>query len=271
MPHLTPQQKQCIVDCYLRYSDPETGKIGSNFQTVLDTALPDEILKKNRVCRVMKEYRQGKENDPCFMFKKASHGGGNLKRTHAAVQSVFDILHDNKKTPTSALPALLTSLGHPMCERTAGQIVHDECDRHKESLNPKKSRLHEIQRMKFVCDEVDEVTEKLKSFNNQIHGDEKRFALHKDGLLYHWPKGEPLPDDDEVVHKNYIGWVMVLIVVAKPRWVRITGKEDVYFDGRIGCYAVTKSSIWVRGVEHERQRASTAKRYAILINFVILF
>lgn len=256
---ITPEQKQAIVDCYLQYCDPQTKKIGKNLHHVQKESLQGRIVGRSAVNKIMAEYRKGKSVNPYFMFISKRCGGNNRKRSHEAEEAYKQILRENKFTPTNDAQHMLAAKGFHMSEKTVYIMAKDVAKRHREYLKPAKSQLQEIQRMKFCCDEVDENRGKFRLFNDQVHGDEKRFMLTRNAKLYHWPKDWNLPDDAECQHKGYIGWVMVLVVVAMPLTSTYKG-EHFIFDGKIGAYAVTKNAIWVRGVRHPRRAELTAKR-----------
>jgi hypothetical protein len=258
---LTPEEKQAVVDCYLKYTDCGSDKIAyGHIQNICLQAIPGRVLVKSTVDRVLAAYRAGKAANPLFTFEKSHHRGYNLKQTPEAKAAYRDILHDDKETP--AYPTAMNVLeekGFPMSRASVFRLQRDVAKPHHEHLKPKKSILHEIQRMKFVIDEVDSDSKLFHKFTDQVHSDEKRFAIMKDGSLYHWPKGEPLPDDDECTHKSYIGWVMILIVVAMPRSF-IHNSEHITFDGRIGTYAIIKDSFWIRGEQFPRTAPKSTKR-----------
>jgi hypothetical protein len=69
---------------------------------------------------------------------------------------------------------------------------------------------------------------------NIVHLDEKWFNMTKNNRTYYL-----MPEEEDPIrtiqNKNYIGKVMFLVAVARPRY---DDEGNMIFDGKIGCWAM---------------------------------
>lgn len=69
-----------------------------------------------------------------------------------------------------------------------------------------------------------------------VHVDEKLFNLYKSATRYYLAANEPLPYRS-TPNKRYIGKVMFLAAVARPRY---DYHKKRYFDGRVGIWSIAE-------------------------------
>lgn len=112
-----------------------------------------------------------------------------------------------------------------------------ECIRHKRVyLKPKLTEEHKVWRMEYCLAQED--TQRPGYFSsqyNKVHIDEKWFHMMKDGNCFLLGKNEPDPYHN-CTHKSYIGKVMFLCAVARPRRL----PDGTFFDGKIGIWPFGK-------------------------------
>lgn len=115
--------------------------------------------------------------------------------------------------------------------------IEGECIRRKRVyLKPKLTEEHKVWRMEYCLAQED--TEHAGYFSsqyNKVHVDEKWFHMMKDGNCFLLGKNEPDPYL-HCTHKSYIGKVMFLSAVARPRRL----PDGTFFDGKIGIWPFGK-------------------------------
>lgn len=84
-----------------------------------------------------------------------------------------------------------------------------------------------------------------------VHIDEKWFNLYRASTKYYLASDEQLPYRS-CPNKRYIGKVMVLAAVARPRY---DFKNRSYFDGKIGIWPIVEQSAAIRS-SHNRPAGS---------------
>ena len=251
--HLTEAEKQQIARIYYKHFDIRTGKLPYGAMSEIVDCIPGRTVDKRTVYKIIAKIKSDESNGEIADLAVKSAGHNPSKQT-PVVEALINQYYERDKFMSSIdVHDRLVHAGHDMGYRTTKRIIHNFCDPHHEHLQPLITPLIEHIRMKFVCDEVDEDAKSFHSFLNQIHGDEKAFYMTKDCKLYHWPKGKPLPNADQVQHKSYIWWVMVLLVVAQPCLVpNRNGQGSRWFNGLIGNYAITSEHFYVNGQQHEK-------------------
>jgi hypothetical protein len=106
------------------------------------------------------------------------------------------------------------------------------------SLKPVLKDGNKKQRLRFCVRMVDQNTihnePQFVDMEDIVHLDEKWFNMTKNKRTYYL-----MPEEEEPVrtiqNKNYIGKVMFLVAVARPRY---DDEGNLIFDGKIGCWAM---------------------------------
>jgi hypothetical protein len=252
--HLTAGERVHVAYEYEKHFNNETGLLKKGKMKIIQNLIPDRPITRNAVYKIVNESKAqlASGNNEINLASKP-HGGQNKMLTPHVKHCYDEIYNADRFISADKIPQVLgTEYGIEIRRTTGYELVKEYCNKHREHLKPLLTELHTIQRLKYVCDDVDTINQKFYNFNNTIHADEKKFVMIKDGKLYHWPKHLPLPPEDVCAHTGYIGWVMILLVVAQPRKFRHNGKL-IDFDGKIGTYAFTKDDIWVNGVRHAKE------------------
>eukprot|EP00977_Amphora_coffeiformis_P004689 scaffold1003_cov145-Amphora_coffeaeformis.AAC.1 len=112
-----------------------------------------------------------------------------------------------------------------------------DCIRHKKVfLKPKLTEEHKVYRVEYCLAQEDpQHPGYFSSQYDKVHVDEKWFHMMRDGNCFLLGKNEPDPYLN-CTHKSYIGKVMFLCAVARPRILR----DGTFFDGKIGIWPFGK-------------------------------
>ncbi|XP_024636148.2 uncharacterized protein [Medicago truncatula] len=185
-------------------------------------------VSKDVIYRIWRQIK--KTADPCH--KKTKNCG--RKR----IQIDFDKMRNVSLAKRSTLRSLQTVLGLKTKTTLLKCIKEGVLRRHSNVLKPYLNDSNKKARIEFCLDMLEESSiphdPVFKPMYNVVHIDEKWFYITKKSSSYYL-----LGDEDEphrmCRNKNYIGKVMFLVVVARPRFDD-DGNET--FSGKIGCFPI---------------------------------
>jgi len=145
------------------------------------------------------------------------------------------------------------------------------------SIKPRLTDAHRVSRIDFCLNHINQSYEpnddvlsvSFQSFDDVIHLDEKIFRVMKTRTKYILAPMEE-PPHVSTQSKRYVGQVMFLAAVAKPRWLE---DEQRWFDGKIGLWpflelvpAKRSSKNRARGTLVPTAVSVTASTYLTMLN-----
>lgn len=140
-----------------------------------------------------------------------------------------------------------------------------ELRRHSNTLKPLLREDNKRERLQFCISMLDQATlsdaePKYSDMDNIVHTDEKWFYMTKRARKYYL-----LPEEDDpertIQNKNFMGKVMILVAVGRPR---TDAQGNVTFSGKIGMWPFVK---FVPAARKSRNRArGTIETKTIIVN-----
>jgi hypothetical protein len=164
----------------------------------------------------------------------------------------------------------LRSLANALGEHVSISTLHrrfklGELRRHSSTLKPLLRESNMRNRLEFCMSMIDQATlydaqPKFKEMDNIVHTDEKWFYMTKKARKYYL-----LPEEEEPVrtvqNKNFMGKVMILVAVGRPRR---DAQGNITFSGKIGVWPFVK---FVPAARKSRNRAKgTIETKSIIVN-----
>lgn len=165
-------------------------------------------------------------------------GNCGKKRKTLPLDDIQDLQPNKRRT----VRALSKSIGWSK-STVQDHIQKGELKWHSSALKPSHTPANQLQRLEhciaMICPETvfDDTDPTFLSFYNHIHLDEKWFNLYEDGQRYLLAPGED-PVHRTCKHKKFIGKIMFLSAVGRPRFNAETG--ECTFNGKIGIWPFVK-------------------------------
>ena len=225
---LTNKQRWRVYQELLR--DSNNGVLKKTSTAHIAAKLGHGLRQVQEVWRYAKEcIREGRDVD--VSHKKTKNCGRN--RIVAPLAQVRSI-PKRERQPLSALCHAIHMAKTTLFRRFKQGYLR----RHSNSLKPVLKDSNKKERVQFCFKMVDpntvHIDPQFGDMENILHLDEKWFNMTKNNKTFYL-----MPDEDDPVrtiqNKNYIGKVMFLVAVARPRY---DNEGNLLFDGKIGCWAM---------------------------------
>ena len=254
--HVTEGRKwEIMVDWYRLIGEKKRCPYGGRKKVLLDHNIDTSTLT-----RIIQQHESERHKVGEISMKPKAYGkpsNNTLKCKDRLVNSAtkIQVVQGNHFISSRRLTALVMrdtkiSVDH----KTMSKLRMTYFERHRRIIEPKFTENHRFQRIRWVCNEVDVAHRQFHNFFNTVHIDEAWIVQDKDGQLFWWPNGVPLPDGPKHHSKRHIKKVMVLVALAQPRL-------EYDFDGLVGIYFFTQTHTFVRNSKyHEKGKTKLVCR-----------
>ncbi|XP_057543983.1 uncharacterized protein LOC130823380 [Amaranthus tricolor] len=172
--------------------------------------------------------------------------------------TLLNVVPIEKRTTIRAMASAL-GIRHSQVYR---MIKSGNIRAHTNSIKPKLSHDHKIRRINFILSQIIPPTKdnppKFSLMYNVVHIDEKWFYMCRETQRYYLFPWEEEETYRCVQNKNFMGKVMFITAVARPR---ISTDGEVLWDGKIGIFPFTETYYAIR--RSENRPAGTPQLRAI--------
>lgn len=190
------------------------------------------IRTVQRIWKRAKDTTNGTINDVCH--RKTNNCG--RKRIEIDLSRIKDIPLSQRSTVRSLGQAL--SVNHATIHKL---FKEGHIRRHSNALKPHLTDEHKIKRLQYCISMLDTSSlphePKFVGMYNMVHIDEKWFFMTKKSKSYYM-----LPTEENPLrscqNKNFIGKVMFLVALARPRF---DDEGNEVFSGKIGVFPLVTS------------------------------
>ncbi|KAM0854678.1 hypothetical protein ACQ4PT_050274 [Festuca glaucescens] len=225
---LTNKQRWTVYQGLLK--DSKSGRLKKTSTAYVARKLGHGRRQVQEVWKLVKEcIKEGREVD--VSHRKTKNCG--RKRIIAPLAQVQSIPKRKRQTLSALCHAIHMSKTTLFMRFKQGYLR-----RISSSLKPVLKDHNKKQRLQFCIRMIDQNTihsePQFVDMEDIVHIDEKWFNMTKNNRTYYL-----MPEEEEPVrtiqNKNYIGKVMFLVAVARPRY---DDDGNLTFDGKIGCWAM---------------------------------
>ena len=239
--NLSNNQRNAIYDHLLEKT--VNGKLPRGSMTSASTIFNVSRSTIYRIWKRGKSSRVSSTSNANVDSRIKANSGRRVKRTPSGLKNTIRELPLNKRR-TIRLMAEASGIPRSTLHRAkkSGWIR-----RHTNSIKPKLTTENKIRRMRFAISFISRCRGDKYEFNNMydvVHIDEKWFNMYKGNENFYIVPGEEEPERS-TQSKKYIGKIMFLCAVARPRY---DYHKKNFFDGKIG--------IWPFVVEEAAKRTS---------------